>query len=321
MTSILLLGDVMLARGVSDFLESTEPADVWGDTLPLLRSADLRLVNLECCISEKGREFKPPRVFYFRAIPKAIDALRSAGINVVTLANNHSLDYGPEALLDTLDRLDSARIFQAGSGASIEAACAPAIVESSGMKVGVVAFTDNFPEYGAGSDSPGTFYLPIDHGSLPKLSALIEQTRQIGADIVVVSAHWGPNMRRHPPQHFQEFARATIDAGADVWFGHSAHIFQGVEFYRQKPIIYDAGDFLDDYRVDPVERNNLSLAWWIEFNDSIELAAHPVKLSFAQTNMAVDHDFDWIVGKLGELCGQMGTRVLQEGQRLLFKPV
>jgi poly-gamma-glutamate capsule biosynthesis protein CapA/YwtB (metallophosphatase superfamily) len=321
MTSLIGLGDVMLARGVSDFLARADPAEVWGDTLPLIQSADIRLVNLECCISDRGREFQPPRVFYFRAIPKAINALLAAGIDVATLANNHTLDFGPQALLDTLDHLDSAGILFAGAGPDMSAAGQPVLLERAKTKIGIVAFTDNFPEYRAGPRTAGTNHLPIEHQSLASLASMIDEAREMGADVVIVSAHWGPNMRRRPPQHFRDFARSAIDAGGDIWFGHSAHLFQGVEFHRGKPIVYDAGDFLDDYRVDPVERNDLSLAWWFDIGPSeIGLAAYPLTLSFARTNMATGEDFDWIAKTLRGLCAEMGTTVSQDDSRLVLSP-
>jgi poly-gamma-glutamate capsule biosynthesis protein CapA/YwtB (metallophosphatase superfamily) len=84
----------------------------------------------------------------------------------------------------------------------------------------------------------------------------IQPARATGADLVVFSIHWGPNMRQAPPDEFKQFARAVLDAGADIFHGHSAHIFQGIEIYKGKPILYDIGDLIDDYYVDIVNKND-----------------------------------------------------------------
>jgi poly-gamma-glutamate synthesis protein (capsule biosynthesis protein) len=318
--TLACLGDVMLARGVSEVLEHHDADEVWGDTLALLRKADVRLANLECCISERGCRFDPPRTFYFRAIPKAFDTLRAAHMNVVTLANNHVLDYGEEALLDTLEGLDWAGIKRVGAGRDLEEAEAPVVLDVKGVKLGVVGCTDNFPEYGADRSRPGTFHVDIVPSGVKRVGRCIARARELGADVVVVTAHWGPNMRERPPDNFRDFARAVMDEGADMWFGHSAHIFQGVEFYRGKPIVYDGGDFVDDYAVDERLRNDRSLLWFVRFGEGeIELSAYPVQLSFARTDRARDRSFEWIAARLENLSSQFGTAVMRDGERLVLR--
>jgi poly-gamma-glutamate synthesis protein (capsule biosynthesis protein) len=320
--TLACLGDVMLARGVSEVLEHHDADEVWGDTLAILRRADLRLANLECCISERGCRFDPPRTFHFRAIPKAFDSLRAAHINVVTLANNHVLDYGEEALLDTLGGLDWAGIKRVGAGHDLTEAEAPVVLDArGGMKLGVVGFTDNFPEYGATSSRPGTFHVDVVPSGVERVARSVARARELGADLVVVTAHWGPNMRERPPDNFRDFARATIERGADMWFGHSAHIFQGVEFHKGKPIVYDAGDFVDDYAVDGRLRNDRSLLWMASFEDgAVTLSAYPVQLSFARTDRAHGDSFEWIAARAERLCAELGTVVRQEEDRLVFRP-
>ena len=316
------VGDVMLARGVSEELAHLEPDEPWGDTLTVLRRADLRLANLECCVSERGRPFEPPRVFSFRAAPRAFDVLRAGGIDVVTLANNHVLDYGPEALLDTLDGLDAAGIAHVGAGRTRAEASAPAVLTApDGTRLGVVGFTDNFPEYGAADTRPGTFHLDVVPSAAQRVERSMAHARELGADFVVVTAHWGPNMRERPTAAFREFAQAVIEAGADAWFGHSAHIFQGVEFHQGRPIIYDAGDFIDDYAVDPRLRNDRSLIWMLDLGeDGVRLAAYPVQLSYARVDLAEGEAFDWIVRRLRELSAEFGTSVRASGGRVEIRP-
>lgn len=133
---IAVTGDVMLGRLVDEYVisnYSSPPAALWGDVLPLMLLADLRLINLECVISAKGREWQPQaKAFHFRAHPRAMEFLKAAQINCVTLANNHVLDYGQDALLDCLSLLDQAGVSRTGAGANLKAAMEPATVDIRG---------------------------------------------------------------------------------------------------------------------------------------------------------------------------------------------
>jgi poly-gamma-glutamate synthesis protein (capsule biosynthesis protein) len=166
-------------------------------------------------------------------------------------------------LLDTLGYLDAAGICHAGAGRDAEEAERPALLGAPRDRVALLAFTDNEPPFAAGTDKPGTNYLPVsmEPGVLDRVEAAVEATREAGAQTVVFSNHWGPNMVQRPKELFRRFARAVVDRGVDVYYGHSAHVFQGVEIYRGKPILYDTGDFLDDYAVDPNLRNDRSFVF------------------------------------------------------------
>ena len=118
------------------------PETIWGDTLPLFLAADCRLINLECVISTRGQPWNPlSKPFHFRAHPRALEILKAAQVDGATLANNHVLDYGPEALLDCLNLLDQAHIQHAGAGAHADEAMAPAFLESPHGRIAVVALT------------------------------------------------------------------------------------------------------------------------------------------------------------------------------------
>ena len=144
---IALTGDVMLGRLVDQYVirnQSIGPDKIWSDVLPLMLKADRRLINLECVISGGGREWQPDsKAFHFRAHPRAIDFLRAAKIDCVTLANNHVLDYGTDALIECLALLDRAGIKRTGAGASLPEALMPAVVDLPQGRLGVVSLTDN----------------------------------------------------------------------------------------------------------------------------------------------------------------------------------
>ena len=167
---IALTGDVMLGRLVDrDVVQnrSIRPAALWGDVLPVMLNADCRLINLECVISSKGEKWHPAtKAFHFRAQPRAIEFLRAAGIDGVTLANNHVLDYGPEALEDCLNLLDRHGIKRTGAGPTMEEALAPAELSLPQGRVAVIALTDNEPDWEASPSQAGVNYVSYDDRGL-----------------------------------------------------------------------------------------------------------------------------------------------------------
>lgn len=255
------IGDVMLGRGVNAASATLAPESFWGDALPLMRAADAVFANLECPITESKQEWRRCwKAFRFRADPRAVEILRAGNIQYVSLANNHMLDFESKGLIDTVRHLDSAGIAHAGVGRDTMEAVRPAIVDVAGLKVGVISITDNMPEFAAAPDRPGTNYIRIrtDHATLGLIGSLIQNLRDSGATLVVLSAHWGPNLRPWPPARFQRFAHAMLDLGVDVFHGHSAHLLQGIELRDGRVILYDTGDFLDDYWVFPFVRTDRS---------------------------------------------------------------
>jgi poly-gamma-glutamate capsule biosynthesis protein CapA/YwtB (metallophosphatase superfamily) len=325
MIDLALVGDVMLGRGVDEALRDMRSEEPWGDVFSVLDTADLRVINLECAITtHRNRWNRTPKTFHFRADPsRAIEVLRAARIDACSLANNHTLDFEEEGLLDTLEYLDAAGIRRTGAGRNLEEAARPAILDApNGEKVALLAFTDNEPPFAAGVDHPGTNYLStsLDPEVLDRVEAAIAGAREAGADTVVFSNHWGPNMVERPRGLFRRFARAVVDRGADVYYGHSAHVFQGVEVYRSKPILYDAGDFIDDYAVDERLRNDRSFVFRVSMEGGAfrRLELFPVVLSYARTGRAAGREREEILRRMERLSAELGTTfVRHEGVLVL----
>jgi poly-gamma-glutamate synthesis protein (capsule biosynthesis protein) len=166
--------------------------------------------------------------------------------------------------------------------------------------------------------SPGTNYLPVAPESLPVLQEQVSQARLRGADLVVISGHWGPNMRLRPTPRFREFARSVIQAGVDVFHGHSAHVFQGIEVYQGKPILYDCGELVDDYAVDPKLRNDWGLLYRLEISEKKpqRLELIPLLIDNCQTNLARGRDWEAISDRMRMLSAELGSSLRREGQRL-----
>ena len=328
MFTLALIGDVMLGRGVDAALRHLRPQDMWGDVLPHLLQADLRIANLECALTRHAQAWtRSWKTYHFRADPDAVRFLLAARIDACALANNHVLDFEARGLRDTLRTLDAAGIRHAGAGLDLGEATAPALLEVHGdspCKVALLAFTDNQPDFAAGEQRPGTHYLEVSlvADTLAHMQHAIAQARAAGADRVVVSSHWGANFVERPAPEFRQFARRVIELGADVYYGHSAHLCQGIEIHCGKPILYDCGDFIDDYAVDPLLRNDRSCLFRLTFATgslrSVEL--FPVKLDVAQVALARGDDFAAIAARMEMLCAELGTRLERHADRLVYAP-
>jgi poly-gamma-glutamate synthesis protein (capsule biosynthesis protein) len=314
---LILLGDVMLGRLVNDALTGLPPAYPWGDTLPVLLAADGVLLNLECIISDRGSPW-PGKVFTFRSDARNVEVLKAARVSAVSLANNHTLDYGPDALEDCLAALRHAGIGAAGAGRTIEDAAAAARFAAGDTTVAVVAWTDNEPGWAAGPSTPGVFYVPLDQRDARFERLLTAIARAAPAcDLLIVSAHWGPNWGSHPPPDHVEAAHRFIEAGADVVFGHSPHVTRGIELYRGRPIFYGCGDFIDDYAVDERERNDHSFIAALdgEGRRLRRLVLMPTVITRFQARLARDPEQGAISDRLRLLCAERRTdaREVPEG--------
>jgi poly-gamma-glutamate capsule biosynthesis protein CapA/YwtB (metallophosphatase superfamily) len=297
---LALAGDTMLGRGVAEELARRPPRSlVSPEIAELTRAADLCVVNLECCISERGEPV--PKLFNFRAPPLAVETLVHLGVDCVLLANNHVLDYGIEALSDTFAHLREAGIRWVGAGETVEEARAPVVLKG----LAIVAFSDHGVSFAARPNRPGIAYTNI-RGGLPDW--LFES-----APGALVCPHWGPNMTREPLPYVRAAARLLCDVGAGLVAGTSSHVFHGV----QDNVLYDLGDFIDDYAVEPELRNDLGLLFLVDLDpDMRRIEAVPIRLEYAYTRLAHGQEADWIRRRFLEACAALGTEASEENGRL-----
>jgi poly-gamma-glutamate capsule biosynthesis protein CapA/YwtB (metallophosphatase superfamily) len=315
---LALAGDTMLGRMVAERL-ATEPPDslVSPAVAAACREADLFVLNLECCISDRGEPWPDPeKAFFFRAPPRALETLVDLGVGCVTLANNHALDFGVEAMLDTLARLETAGIRHVGAGRDDVAARAPVVLELGGLRLGIVGASDHTADFAAAPGRPGIAFADLRSGVPAWLSDLV---RDLAAevDVVLVTPHWGPNMSAAPTSDVRRAAATLIEAGASLIAGHSAHAFHGVD----GPVLFDLGDFLDDYAVDPVLRNDLGLLWFVDVDEDgpVRLEALPLKLDYCFTDLAEGDDARWIRQRFREACAAMDTDVEDAADRQVVR--
>jgi poly-gamma-glutamate capsule biosynthesis protein CapA/YwtB (metallophosphatase superfamily) len=314
---LALAGDTMLGRGVAEAI-STGQSLVAPEVVAAAAEADLFLLNLECCISAGGQRwpdaYKP---FFFRAPPEAAVLLAELGVDCVTLANNHALDFGEQALADTLDHLRAAGIAFVGAGSNLAEARTPVALDAAGERLGVVAFSDHPADFAARPEQPGIAYADLRPDGIPEW--VLASMRERDTDATLVTPHWGPNMASEPRPYVREATVQLIDAGATLVAGHSAHVFQGVAGRA----LYDLGDFLDDYAVDAELRNDLGLLFLVTLDAQgpRELQALPLKLEYCHTRLATRDEAAWIAHRFRSACAAFGTEVAEEeGRLVIFYP-
>jgi poly-gamma-glutamate capsule biosynthesis protein CapA/YwtB (metallophosphatase superfamily) len=234
---LTVVGDIMLAGSASSTLSREGYGYPFAATASILRGSDIVVGNLETPITREGVEFAKKR-FRFKADPKAASAMRKAGFSVLTLANNHIMDFGAQGLDETLQNLKKEKILYAGAGRNLAEARMPALVEKNGQKIAVLAYSLTNPvEFYAGGNQPGAA------PGYPRLFLADIKKAKAAADYVVVSFHWGAESSTSPKSYQMEVARMAIDAGADVVVGHHPHVLQGIERYKGGLILYSLGNY------------------------------------------------------------------------------
>jgi poly-gamma-glutamate synthesis protein (capsule biosynthesis protein) len=231
-------GDVHFAGRNAALLRN--PATAFGPIASVLQSADLAMVNMETAITTRGTE--EPKEFHFRAPPAALDAARAAGVDVLTFANNHVLDYGQVGLADTIDAAARARFPIVGIGRNATEAYAPWITTIRGVRVAFLAFSqvhDLAAAWAARDDRPGEA-MAFD---LSRAVAAVAGARQ-RADVVVVYNHWGQERNSCPTDEQRAFAARLAAAGADVVVGAHAHVLLGDGWLGQTYVHYGLGNFV-----------------------------------------------------------------------------
>ncbi|MBS1484101.1 MAG: CapA family protein [Clostridium sp.] len=206
----------------------------------VIDGSDVFMANHEFPFSNRGSA-AADKQFTFRLPPEKVSLLKEMGIDIVTLANNHALDFGTDALLDTCDTLDDAGIYRVGAGANLEEARKPVIMEIKGKTIGFLGASRVIPvgSWNATATSPGmlTTYDP---------AMLLEDIKSAKetCDFVIVYVHWGIERDEYPQDYQRTMGKQYIDAGADMVIGSHPHVLQGMEYYNGKPIVYSLGNFV-----------------------------------------------------------------------------
>jgi poly-gamma-glutamate capsule biosynthesis protein CapA/YwtB (metallophosphatase superfamily) len=308
------MGDVMLGRLVNEVINQTSYAYPWGNVRPLLYQNDLNIANLETTLTNSATPV--PKVFNFKATPDKVQTLVEGNIHVVNLANNHILDFGVEGMKETVETLDKAGIKHVGAGNNLAEAQRPAIIERNGISIGILGYTDNEPGWAAEPDKPGINYIKV--GDLEPIQQAIQKLKS-QVDLIIISIHWGPNWPERPPQKLIDFAHAILDSGADIIHGHSPHILQPLEIYKNKLIMYGTGDFIDDYHVDPLRRNDRSALFLVTIDkrEIHKVQLIPVIIKAFQVNQAQGEDYEAVIKRLQSLSEERNTFISDNGEIIM----
>ncbi len=318
--SMVFGGDLLLGRRFNLAIhQKHSTARIFGDVGDLLRRADLAVVNAEGVISGGG-EFQDkgePQSHMYRAHPVAIDLLKKAGIDVVSVGNNHSGDYGPAALTEMLDRVEIAGLQATGGGRNLAEARRPAYVQVGDLVVAVVgADLTSTRHMGATADSPGSLHIDASKhaATVAELTQILQDARQY-AHLVVFTPHWGPNWRDEPSKARRKLAKALIAAGFDAIVGHSAHQIQGAEIIDGKPVIYDVGNLVLDN--EGKGEAHKALVWELKFDKAGVSAAigHPIRIGQNRVRVASKADRSAILATVVKRSEELGTRVTRRKKK------
>ncbi|MEX2457726.1 MAG: CapA family protein [Actinomycetota bacterium] len=232
-------GDVNLDPNYIPNFQSHGYEYAWSGLDGLFRRDDLTIVNLECAVTTGGTKWE--KEFNFRGDPAALPVAREAGVEVANLGNNHSMDYGPDGLLDTRANLQANDIAPVGAGRNVAEANAPALFEINGWRIAVVGFGGVVPwdAWLATESTPGM----ANGDDIASMVATVRAADAV-ADLVFVSIHWGVELDTTPRSEDVERAHAMIDAGADAIFGHHSHRLNPMDVYRGRPVFWGLGNFV-----------------------------------------------------------------------------
>jgi len=235
--SIAFVGDVMVAERPGELIASG--VDPLAPFEPLLSRHDLRIGNLECVVATGGTALAKP--YTFRADPGVLPVLKRH-FDAMSLANNHSGDFGKAAFAEQLERMQRAGLPYFGGGHDLTQAHAPLILERNGLRIALLGYVEFKPRaFEADAHRPGVAWSGEDE---QVIEDVIDARRVHRADIVIPFMHWGWEEEAQPSPRLREFARRLIDAGADMVVGGHPHVTQGADVYKGKPIIYSLGNFL-----------------------------------------------------------------------------
>jgi poly-gamma-glutamate synthesis protein (capsule biosynthesis protein) len=237
--TLVAVGDVLLARGVGRGIDRFGTDWPFEEVAQIIGSADIAFCNLECPVSADGVRVNKP--IAFKGSPKTVDALSCAGFDIVSLANNHSLDCGRTGLRETTRCLEEQGIGYVGAGEDLAQASEPVIVEVDGLEIAFLARNALLPEcVWLRPDAPGV--APLDTESIER--DVRDAARR--SDVVIVSLHWGVEYSRVPREQQKELAHRIVDAGAELVIGHHPHVLQPIEHYHGGVIAYSLGNFVFD---------------------------------------------------------------------------
>lgn len=321
--NVVAVGDIMLGRKVGKLLEKSSKGYEYSfeQVAETLKKGDVIFGNIESPVTASEKSLSRGHKIILKCSPKAMSAIKAAGFNLLSIANNHMMDYYDKGMLDTIDILNKNGIAFSGGGKNLEEARKLAIVEKNGLKYGVLSYTDMAEftyvgppniSYAAGKNKAGV--------APRKLELILEDIARVRSqvDILAISLHWGVEESFTIPASQVEFAHKLIDSGADVILGHHPHQFQGIEVYKGKPVIYSMGNFLFDQN-DPENQESFILNMEYSGTQLKAFSATPVRILEKQ-HVAVQtgKNAAALLEREASLSKKLGSECIIQDDKLVF---
>ena len=311
LSTLVAVGDLNFADGIGAKIIAN-PNYPWAGVKDVILAANVLVGNLEVPLSNRGAIYTE-KTWILRADPRTVSALVSGGFDVVTLANNHMMDYGPQALLDTLNVLDDKRIGHTGGGMNLnQARQAAFITAADGTRFAFLGYSLTYPEiFWANNNRPGTAF-----GSPAYFINDIKQAKAM-ADHVVVSFHWSDEMHYYPSDYQKQYGRQCIDAGASLVLGHHPHVLQGLEVYKNGLIAYSLGNFAFGSLSNKV-KDSVILAIDYDQSGLIQAKLYPVNINNYevnfQTRLRHGIDAERVLQDLRTFSQAFKTKIVSQGE-------
>jgi len=309
--SFCAVGDILLDRGVRNIIENKDFDYPFRNVRNIVDLHDLAFCNLECPITEKGNPIA--KRFSFCADTSYVNGIVNSGFNIISVANNHTLDYGRTGFIRTSQLLSEKGLFSIGGGVNQKEARGATIITKNGLKFAFFGFIDMLPD--------GIVYIESEAGpayaSTEEIVRKIEKIRD-KVDFVIVSFHWGSEFNRYPRIDHVEKAHRIIDAGADLILGHHPHVLQSVEIYKERPIIYSLGNFVfDQHKIKQCQSAIFECVFEKGKVDSISFI--PVILEKSCPRIAEKKERKKIMNTIIDISNEFGTRFCEKNNKLFVK--
>lgn len=256
-TTLLFAGDVLISSRIQNYYNAEGVVRIVSEELlQEMKNADILMLNNEFPFSNRGTPMEDKQ-FTFQCEPQYVSVLKELGVDIVSLANNHTLDYGREALSDTFETLEEAGILYAGAGETRERAEQVQIVEVNGKKFGFIAASRVIPvtDWDVRNRTPGMFTAYDD----TRLTEVVTEAEK-ECDFVTVFLHWGIEYEEYPQEYQRTIAKNCFQAGADAVIGAHTHCLQGIEFMDGKPVYYSLGNYIFADSVDKSAAVKITIA-------------------------------------------------------------
>ncbi|THF79935.1 CapA family protein [Cohnella fermenti] len=308
--NLAFVGDILLAARVEEYITKNGVDYPFRNASDLLQAADIAAANLENPITERGTPAED-KTYVFKGSPESLQGLKNAGFDIVSLANNHTLDQGWEGLSDTMDYLDDIGIDHVGSGSDDTEAYTAAYYEVNGIRVAYLSVTNVVPvtEWKADKNHPGV----AETYDTTRAVQAIKNAKEL-ADIVVVMVHWGKEKVQEPIDKQTSVGHVFIDAGADLVIGSHPHVLQGFETYKGKWIAYSLGNFVFTSAGDRLTQETGVLQAACTKQGECGLTFVPMLSTYAQPSPMSEEEGSTLLAKLSELSSPYGVSVHSNGE-------